>query len=552
MLTHLSVRDFVIVDHLSLEFSLGFTVLTGETGAGKSILVDALGLLLGGRSEAGLVREGKERADLVAEFDIAALPLVQNWLKSHDLEGDPGICLFRRQSDAGGRSRAFINGIPVTVQQLREAGELLVDIQGQHAHLSLLRPHVQRDLLDAFGGLTATAASVATAYRTWRRLHDQRQVWDAQSSAAATEVRQLEWQIEELRTLNVQTDEWTVLQAEHARLAHAASLLEGAQYGLESLSESDDAALSRLNTVVSSLSALAVYDSDLRETLALFESAAIQVQEGCYSLRHYAQKIDLDPEQLAQCEQRLQCIHECARKYGVLPTQLPAQLAHWQARLDAVGGAEGGAMLRQQEDAARHDYLDKARRLSVARQRWATEMSARVSDAMQRLSMNGGRFEVALVPQPDGAVYGLEQIEFRVAVNGGTALRPLAKVASGGELSRISLAIQVITTAAAEVPTLVFDEVDVGIGGGVAQIVGQMLRELGVERQVLSVTHLPQVAALGDHHWRVTKSEQGGQVISRIVVLPQPARIEEIARMLGGVDITDTTRAHAKEMLGLR
>ncbi|HCA27871.1 MAG TPA: DNA repair protein RecN, partial [Betaproteobacteria bacterium] len=534
MLTHLSVRDFVIVDRLALEFSPGFTVLTGETGAGKSILVDALGLLLGGRSEAGLVRDGKERADLVAEFDISALPQVQDWLKKHELEGDPGVCLFRRQSDAGGRSRAFINGVPVTVQQMRVAGEMLVDIQGQHAHLSLLRSQVQRDLLDAFGGLAADAAAVAGAYREWRRLHDQRQAWEAQSSAAAAEARQLEWQIEELQTLNVQLDEWEALQAEHSRLAHAASLLEGAQYGLESLSEGDGAVLSQLSAVTSRLNELAAYDPELREALALFESAAIQVQEGCYGLRHYAQKIDLDPERLAQCEQRLQGIHECARKYGVLPAQLPAQLAQWRVRLEAVGGAGGGEALRRKEDAARAYYVDKAERLSAERRHWAAEMSSQVSGAMQRLSMKGGQFEAVLAPQPEGAAHGLEQVEFQVAVHAGTGLKPLAKVASGGELSRISLAIQVVATKAAEVPTLVFDEVDVGIGGGVAEIVGQMLRELGAERQVLSVTHLPQVAALGDYHWRVAKSEREGRMVSRIVVLEQQARVEEIARMLGG------------------
>jgi DNA repair protein RecN (Recombination protein N) len=549
MLKFLTVRDFVIVDRIELEFQQGFTVLTGETGAGKSILLDALGLLLGGRADAGVVRAGKDRAELTAEFDAAAVPALTEWLKDNGLEGDDGICLIRRQIDASGRSRAFVNGQPSTLQQLKEVGEMLVDIQGQHAHLSLLKAQTRRELLDGYAGQAALASQVAAAWREWQGLKRQREDWEKDSAAFAAEAEQLQWQVKELETLAFNADEWQELQAEHARLSHAASLLEGAQFGVELLDEGEMAVLSQLGGLSSRLNALVEFDASLKEAMDAVDSAEIQLREAAYSLRHYAQRLDLDPERLAECEQRLQAVHASARKYRVMPEQLPELLAQWRDRLQSIGGGEGGEDLRRKEDEAHKEYRALAGELSAGRKRAAAELSGKVTEVMRQLALAGGQFEVSLAPLAEGAAHGLEQVDFLVAGHEGALPRPLEKVASGGELSRISLAVQVTVGRVAQVPTLVFDEVDVGIGGGVAEIVGKLLKGLGAERQVLCITHLPQVAALGGHHWRVSKLSAEGGVVSSVVVLDAAQRVEEIARMLGGVDITDTTRAHAEEML---
>ncbi len=551
MLKFLTVRDFVIVDRIELEFQPGFTVLTGETGAGKSILLDALGLLLGGRADAGVVRAGKDRAELTAEFDAAAVPALTEWLKDNGLEGDDGICLIRRQIDASGRSRAFVNGQPSTLQQLKEVGEMLVDIQGQHAHLSLLKAQTRRELLDGYAGQAALASQVAAAWREWQGLKRQREDWEKDSAAFAAEAEQLQWQVKELETLAFNADEWQELQAEHARLSHAASLLEGALFGVELLDEGEMAVLSQLGGLSSRLNALVEFDASLKEALEAVDSAEIQLREAAYSLRHYAQRLDLDPERLAECEQRLQAVHASARKYRVMPEQLPELLAQWRDRLQSIGGGEGGEDLRRKEDEAYKEYRALAGELSAGRKCAAAELSGKVTEVMRQLALAGGQFEVGLAPLAEGAAYGLEQVDFLVAGHEGAPPRPLEKVASGGELSRISLAVQVTVGRVAQVPTLVFDEVDVGIGGGVAEIVGKLLKGLGAERQVLCITHLPQVAALGDRHWRVSKLSAEGGVVSSVAVLDAAQRVEEIARMLGGVDITDTTRAHAEEMLAV-
>jgi DNA repair protein RecN (Recombination protein N) len=537
------------VDRLELEFGAGFTVLTGETGAGKSILVDALGLVLGGRGDAGMVREGCERAELSAEFDTGGLPHLDAWLEANDFAADEGACFIRRVIDATGRSRAYLNGQPATLQQVKEVGEMLVDIQGQHAHLSLLKAQTRRELLDGYGGLTALAARVAGAWKTWQELARQRAAFEKNAAAYAAEAERLQWQARELETLAFEPQAWQDLQAEHARLSHAASLLEGAQYGVELLDEGDMAVLSQLAGLSSRLTGLAGYDAALEEPLDALEAAQIQLSEAAHGLRRYLQRLDLDPQRLADCEQRLHAVHACARKYRVAPEELPRLLAEAQERLAALGGGEGGEELARREAEARASFFALGEELSAGRARAAADLSARVGALMERLALAGGRFEVALVPQPEGASYGLEAVEFRVAGHEGAQPRPLEKVASGGELSRISLAVQVTVGRVAQVPTLVFDEVDVGIGGGVAEVVGQLLKSLGADRQVLCVTHLPQVAALGDHHWQVAKASRDGAVLSRIHILAEAERVEEIARMLGGMSITDTTRAHAAEML---
>ncbi|MEW6314713.1 MAG: DNA repair protein RecN [Pseudomonadota bacterium] len=550
MLHSLSIRDFVIVDRLDLEFGSGFTVLTGETGAGKSILIDALALVLGERGDAGVVRAGCERAEIAAEFDLGDAAPLRAWLAANELAEDDA-CLMRRVIDAGGRSRGFINGRPATLQQLREAGEFLIDIHGQHAHQSLLRAPVQRALLDAHAGLREVAAATADAYRHWQELRRERLACETNAAAFAAEREQLQWQEQELAALNFSLAEWREINAEHTRLAHAVSLLEGAQFGMDALSEADTACLPQLNAVEARLRELLEYDPALQEVLALLDAAQAELQEAVYALRHYQQKLELDPQRLQEAERRIADIHHAARKYRVSPEQLPEMLQQAQARLAHLGEHFDAEHLKRLEAVAQEEYLALAKKLSNGRAKAAKALGKQVSDAMQQLAMAGGRFEIVLLPLEEGNSHGLEQIEFRVAAHAGVEPRALAKVASGGELSRVSLAIQAVTSRVAQVPTLIFDEVDAGIGGRVAEIVGAMLKDLGGRHQVMCVTHLPQVAAAGDRQWQVAKVAKDGSVMSRITALDAPARVEEIARMLGGVKITETTRKHAAEMLGL-
>ena len=548
MLRHLTIRDFVIVDRLELEFAAGFGALTGETGAGKSILIDALALALGERADAGVVRAGCDKADVAATFDIGKLPQVGAWLAANDLEAEDEVIL-RRVLDAGGRSRGYINGSPATAQQLREVGEFLVDIHGQHAHQSLLRADAQRALLDSHAGLTASAQQVATAYRSWR---DALQILQSASTGAEAlerEREQLEWQVRELDTLAFSGAEWAELEVEHRRLGHAASLIEGAQFALDVLADGEAACAGQVDRVATRLDGLASYDPALQDVAGLLQSAQAELTEAVSTLRRYVDRVDLDPARLAEVERRMEAVLACARKYRVQPGDLPALLADWQARLAALNASADLAGLSARVDAARAEFLRLAELLSAGRRRVAGDMGAAVSVLMQQLALASGRFEVALLPLAEGAAYGLEQVEFRVGGLAGQEAKPLAKVASGGELSRISLAIQVLTSRSASVPTLIFDEVDVGIGGGVAEIVGRLLRELGGERQVLCVTHLPQVAARAEWQWQVSKETRDGATLSSIQPLGDEQRVREIARMLGGVEVTDITLAHAGELL---
>lgn len=548
MLRHLTLRDFVIVDRLELEFSAGFGTLTGETGAGKSILIDALALALGERGDAGVVRAGCDKAEIAATFDVAALPDVTAWLDENGLDAGDEL-LLRRVVDANGRSRAWINGSSATVQQLREVGEWLVDIHGQHAHQSLLRADAQRQLLDGHAGLGELARAVGGAWKDWR---DAEQAWRTASEGAAALLRereQLEWQVGELAALAFTADEWSELDLEHRRLGHAASLIEGAQYALAVLAEDDAACERQIDRVATRLAGLADYDPALAEVAGLLGSVQAELADAVSTLRRYADRADLDPSRLAEVEARMDAVMAQARKHRVPPVELPALLAGWQARLAELSAAADLEGMRARVDALRSAYLEVAGRLSAGRRQAADEMGARVSEIMRQLALSSGRFEVALLPVDGGAVYGLEQVEFRIGGLAGNEARALAKVASGGELSRISLAIQVLTSRSASVPTLIFDEVDVGIGGGVAEIVGRLLRELGRERQVLCVTHLAQVAAQADWQWQVSKASRDGVVLSAIRALDDEGRVQEIARMLGGVEITGITLEHARELL---
>ena len=552
MLSALRLRDFVIVDRAEVEFGEGFNVLSGETGAGKSILVDALLLALGGRADASSVREGSPRADIVAEFrtdaDTAA------WLEGRDLGGDEGVVLLRRVVDADGRSRAFVNGHPSTAAQLRELGERLVDIHGQHANQSLLKGDAQRALLDAVAGLQAQAAEVGARHRAWAALVRQLDASEQHARALAMERDRLEWQAGELAALKPVQGEWDQLNAEHKRLSHAAALLEGARAASDAASEGDESAAALLYAIEQKLRALVQHDAQLAGAVELLESARIQVEEAGSTLSRYADRVDLDPGRLDEVDRRLAALHAASRKFRLAPDALAAELATMQARLAELAAAQDIEALRARETAARARYDEAARALSAARQAAARPLQQQVSAHMQGLGMGGGRFEIAFAAQPPAAS-GIDRIEFLVAGHAGATPRPLARIASGGELSRVSLAIAVIAAQANPVPTLIFDEADAGVGGATAELIGQLMRRLGDTRQVLCVTHLAQVAALAHVHFSVSKDTvpagdgAGERTVSRIARLERVQRIEEVARMLGGVEITSTTRRHAREML---
>lgn len=541
MLRRLFIRDFVIVDQLELEFAGGFGALTGETGAGKSILVDALSIVLGDKA-GEVVRAGCSRAEVSAEFDVG--PAVADWLTANDYASDE--CLLRRVIEAGSRSRAWINGTPATLSQLRELGELLCDIHGQHAHQSLLRSEAQRALLDAQSNASALAREVMEAHRTWRHLLTAQQAAERDAAASAQERELLDWQIRELEALAFDPAAWQETEAEHRRLANGAALIAGCEAALTAL---DGEAADALAQSAARLKDLAEVDGALAEPAGLLEAAIIGLGEAAHALRRYRDRADLDPARLEEIEARIDAVTQLARKHRTSPEELPACLARLRARAAELALLANPQALAEQVVQVRQHYLSLAGRLSEIRRATAERLSAQVTEAMQGLALAGGRFAIALEPLDEGAAHGLENIVFQIAANQGQPLRPLAKVASGGELSRIGLAIQVIASQAAGVDTLIFDEVDVGIGGGVAEVVGRLLRQLGGQRQVLCVTHLPQVAAQAHWQWSIRKQAADGVTLSRVLPLDETGRIEEIARMLGGVSIGETTRRHAREML---
>ncbi len=553
MLQTISLRDFVIVDQLELDFASGFTVLTGETGAGKSILLDALGLVLGERADSSQIREGSNRAEISALFRIESelVPSFGQWLDAQGfpLEDDGQSLLLKRTVETNGRSRAFINGSVATLVQLREAGDQLVDIHGQHAHQLLLKGGAQRELLDRHAGLLPLATEVAQAFKI---LSDSRRRLEQAENAGQDVERErerLEWQLEELTELSPQEGEWVSIQSEHARLANGAKLIGGCQEAIEVLSDADNSLESSLSKVCTNVGALAEHDPALAEINQALESASIQLDEAIHGLNRYLQKIDLDPTRLAQIEERMQALHSTARKYRAEVDELPGLLQTTAERLEALTASQNIEALRAQVAQEESAYQKIAKQLSQKRQKAASDLGKLVTDAMQDLSMAGGRLEIALAPLNEGGSHGLEQIEFLVAGHAGSTPRSLAKVASGGELARISLAISVITSKASFTPTLIFDEVDAGIGGAVAETVGKLLHQLGQSHQILCVTHLPQVAAQGNHHLKVSKSQTGEKTVSQVRILGRPERVEEVARMLGGTTITDTTRRHARELL---
>jgi len=546
MLLSLRLEDFVIVDSAELEFGPGFTVLSGETGAGKSILIDALSLAMGGRADAGVVREGRPRADIAAVFRSDAA--LDAWLAERELQGDAGTVLLRRLVDADGRSRALVNGHPATAALLREIGERLVDIHGQHASQSLLRADGQRQLLDGYAGLDGDRQVLAEAWTAWRALQRDLEAAESGQRELALERERLAWQAGELERLRLAPGEWEQLNEEQKRLAHAASLIEGTRGAADALVDSDDALARRLHQQLQRLRPLAAIDAALQEAVELLESAAIQVDEAASMLADYAERVDLDPQRLQQAEQRIGAVFEAARRLRMPPESIPATLESIRARLGELDAAQDVEGLRARTAAARARYDALATQLSAARRKAARRLADGVSRHLAELGMAGGKLAVAFeTGEPTAS--GTDAIEFRVAAHAGATPRPLARVASGGELSRIGLAIAVLAAQANPVPTLIFDEADAGVGGAVADAVGELMRRLGGDRQVLCVTHLPQVAAKAHHHFRVSKDSVDGRAVSRIEALDRGARIEEIARMLGGAEITATTRKHAREIL---
>jgi len=550
MLRRITIRDFVIVDVSQLDFDAGFTVLTGETGAGKSILIDALSLVLGDRGDAGVVRAGAKQAEIGAEFDYdPATSPVGTWLAAAALEGDAGVCLLRRIIDAGGRSRAFINGHAATIAQLRELGEMLLDIHGQHAHQSLLRPASQRELLDAYGASTALATHVEAAFRTWSELTERLDAARKDADRLVREREVLGWQVKELAALDFRADAWTELNAEHGRLTHAASLIETASETIDALAESEQSSLRLLNGALSKLARASDLDPALKEVTGLLDAAQIELQEAVHALDRYRSRLDIDPQRLDRVDRQLQAVHDACRKYHLQPERLPDVLEDAQRRLAELDLDLDLGRLEREAAAAQAAYREAAAALTQARKKAAVKLGRQVSAAIQELALAGGRFSVALEALDEPAAHGMERVEFRVASHAGVEPGALNKVASGGELSRLSLAIQTVLSQVAEVPTLIFDEVDVGIGGRVAEIVGQMLHRLSARHQVMCVTHLAQVAACADRHYRVSKGEAGAGVSSKVEALDAGERVQEIARMLGGLKITAATVAHAEEML---
>ena len=549
MLRLLSIRNFVVVEALEIEFAAGFSVLTGETGAGKSILLDALALLLGDRFELRQLRAGAPRAELAALFDASDAPAVHACLAEHGFAAPGDEVMLRRVLDAQGKSRAWINGSVATLAQLKALGEKLVDLHGQDAHQSLAHADAQRMLVDAFGGFTTLAREVAESWRAWREATDRRDAAAQAAQATAAERSLLEAQRGELSALNISATEWTELSATQSRLAHAAALIDAVTQGSEVLSDGDDALTSKLAQVAQRLKSAATHDAALGEIVTQLEPASIQLDEVARALREYRRRLDIDPAELQRVEHRLTAIHDLARKHRVRPEALPTLLTETQARLAALAESADARGLAMRAEQAEVTYRSLAEQLSKKRRFAANELTHRVTATMQGLAMEGGRMEVSLQPVAVPASYGLEQIEFGVTSHPKQPLGPLARVASGGELSRIALAIQVAGSEVGEVATLIFDEVDAGIGGAAAATVGQLLQALGANRQVLCVTHLPQVAAFADEHFHVTKRGNGAAVSSALARLNASDRVEELARMLGGTKITAKTRAHARELL---
>ena len=550
MLRRLSLKDFVIVDALELEFGAGFSVLTGETGAGKSILIDALQLALGARAEGGVVREGCARSEIAAEFDSPAS--LAGWLDEAGFAVDETL-LLRRVVDAQGKSRAFVNGSAATLTQLREVADHLIDIHGQHAWQSLTRPAAVRALLDEQAGIDVSP--VATAYAAWAQATATLASARDRQGELDTERERLAWQLAEVERLSPSNDEWQAITAEHGRLSHAQSLMTASQQALEDISEGELNALKTVSRAVAALREVSDYDAALAPVIEALDGAELQLQDAAHSLSSYLNRADLDPQRLSELDDRMSAWMSLARRFRRSPEDLATLWGEWKTALAALDAQADLAGLQKKVEDALARWRTEARRVSARRATAAPLMAGRITEAMQQLGMAGGRFDVALVPQESPQSYGAETVEFLVAGHAGSTPRPLAKVASGGELSRLALAIAVtaaqssMNTASTSVGTLIFDEIDAGVGGTVADSVGRLMKRLGRHVQVMAVTHLPQVAACGDHHFVVAKRSIGGNTTSQVTPLAGEARVAEVARMLGGERSSGTSLAHAQELI---
>ncbi|WP_418635098.1 DNA repair protein RecN [Sutterella wadsworthensis] len=547
MLTTLNLKDFVIVDQLSLDLSTGFTVLTGETGAGKSILIDAIQLIRGARADADMVRKGAERANIIAEFMPSEETL--RWLEINDLQdSSASTVLVRRSIDKNGRSRAWINGITVTLSQLKELGDTLVDIQGQHAHQLLLKTQNQLKLLDAYAENTAQLEAVKKAFATWNVKAKRLEEASSSAEVRTAKIEQLTWLLEDLSTLAPKKGEWESLNEEHTRLSHGVSIIEGLTASVDWLTQGEDSASDLVSRAQSRVDDLSNYDERLKGVSETLTTAAELIDDAAHDLERILDKTEADSNRFEKVDRRVSKYFTMARKYRTEPEVLYAFEAENKRRLEELQNDENLDALRAEEAEARAVYDAAAERLTKVRREAAARFAKAVTNEMQTLSMKGGRFEVKFVPILRSEV-GVEKCEFLMAGHPGVDVSPLAKVASGGELSRIGLAIFTLTSRNTSVPTLIFDEVDSGVGGATGEVVGRMMKQLGQTRQVLCVTHLPQVAACGDHHLKVEKVSDGIETVSYLRELNPTQRVEEIARMLGGLLITQKTKVLAEEMV---
>lgn len=553
MLTHIHIWNFAIVEALDIELEPGLSVLTGETGAGKSILLDALGLALGDRADSTIIRHGENRAEISVTFDTREAANAEAWLKEHELDSEHE-CIIRRTVNEKGPSKAFINGKPATVQQLRELGEMLVDLHGQHEHQSLMKTDVQQQLLDDYADHAELLSKVKSHYKNWHQLKTELEKLSTAKSERDHRLDLLRYQVNELETLDLQAGESEQLDKEHKRLSNASQLVQTTEKTLHALEEDDNGAITQqLNHLTQELQSLGKTDNKLNDIAGLLDSAAIQLNEASSELRHYLDNLDLDPQRLGELDDRIGSVHSLARKHQVSADELVELLPKLQQELHSLENADVRLESLQKEiDGAAANYQEAADKLSKSRAKAAKALSEKVSASMSELGMEGGKFEAALKTYDNDSFHanGNEQIEFLVSANPGQPPKSLTKVASGGEISRISLAIQVIAAESTRIPTLIFDEVDVGIGGRVAEIVGMKLKQLAAHRQVICVTHLAQVAALGDHHLQVSKQSDSATTISQINYLDKQQRVNELARMMGGIEITQQTLSHAEEMLG--
>ena len=545
MLNLLSLKDFVIVPELTVEADEGLTCLTGETGAGKSILIDALQLVLGARSDTGLIREGAQRTEVAAEFTVTGR--AKSWLENAGIDTADSI-LIRRTVDVKGRSRCWINGSPVTAAQCRELGERLVDIHGQHAHQSLLKPAFQLQLVDGFGGTRPLLLAVHGAWEAWQKAARRLKEATSDKDKLEAEAERLSWMNEILSELNPGPDEWKKISEEHAMLSNAADIVINVRAAIDNLTSGEANALSLLNQAQLELSQAGKFDPKYEELSQALEEASSIIDDCAHDVSRRLDRIDMDEDHFAQLDERLNAFWRMSRKFQRAPEDIYALWEQTQERLGEIEQSADIEALEKAEKRAKAVFLEQAAKLTAARQEAAKKLSEAVTREMQALAMAGGRLEITL-PQSAPWAGGMEHCEFLVSGHAGATPRPLTRVASGGELARISLAIAVITAQITPVPTLIFDEVDSGIGGAVAEVVGKLLRRLGASRQVLCVTHLPQVASCGNHQWKVEKSTQQGVTTSTLRPLQASERIEEIARMLGGTVITDATRETAAEML---